>query len=101
MPDFDAVVGRLRSILEPYADHLSVTANGPSGFAIEIPGMEGKPAGYVAGMRVGKSYVSYYLMAAYALPARAIPAYLDYVRTLSRSPGEIVSLGAGGGDARN
>ena len=35
---------------------------------LEVAGLEGKPWGYVAGTRVGKSYVSYYLMPAYAYP---------------------------------
>ena len=39
--------------------------------ALEVPGLEGKPWGYVAGTRVGKSYVSYYLMPVYASPELA------------------------------
>jgi hypothetical protein len=35
---------------------------------IELPGYEGKPWGYVAGTRLGKRYVSYYLMSVYAQP---------------------------------
>lgn len=66
--DFDAVHERLKRILEPYRAGLSVTKDGPEGMALEIPGMEGKPAGYVAGTRVGKSYVSLYLMPVYAEP---------------------------------
>jgi hypothetical protein len=37
--------------------------------ALEVPGLEGKPWGYVAGTRLGKSYVSYYLMPVYATPS--------------------------------
>jgi hypothetical protein len=33
-----------------------------------VPGLEGKPWGYVAGTRLGKRYVSYYLMPVYASP---------------------------------
>ena len=36
--------------------------------ALEVPGLEGKPWGYVAGTRVGKRYVSFYLMPVYASP---------------------------------
>ena len=36
---------------------------------LEVPGLEGKPWGYVAGTRLGKSYVSYYLMPVYATPS--------------------------------
>ena len=70
-PDFDAVIGRLRGILEPLRPRVSVTKDGPDGMAMEIPGMEGQPWGYVAGIRRGKRYVSYYLMSAYASPELA------------------------------
>ena len=66
MADFIAVHDRLRAILTPYRSHLSVTKDGPGGMALEVPGLEGKPWGYVAGTRVGKSYVSFYLMPVYA-----------------------------------
>ncbi len=33
-----------------------------------MPGYEGKPWGYVGGTRLGKRYVSYYLMSVYAQP---------------------------------
>jgi hypothetical protein len=67
-PDFTAVHDRLKQILAPYRDHLSVTKDGAAGMSLEVPGLEGKPWGYVAGTRLGKRYVSYYLMAAYGLP---------------------------------
>ena len=66
MPDLDAVHDRLRAILDPYRDDLSVTREGPGGMALEVPGLEGKPWGYVAGTRLGKRYVSFYLMPVYA-----------------------------------
>jgi hypothetical protein len=69
-PDaFAAVHDRLRSILVPYTDRLVATKDGPLGFQLEIPGLEGRPSGYVAGTRVGKSYVSFYLMPVYAWPS--------------------------------
>lgn len=68
MADLAAVHVRLRAILVPYFDALSVTKDGPDGVAVEYPGLEGKPWGYVAGTRVGKSYVSFYLMSVYAMP---------------------------------
>jgi hypothetical protein len=67
--DFEAVHARLREIVLIHSDDLVVSRDGPAGMAVEIPGLEGKPWGYVAGTRVGKSYVSYYLMPMYALPA--------------------------------
>jgi hypothetical protein len=71
MTDFDAVHARLREILMRHRGDLAVTKDGPGGVAIEIPGLEGKPWGYVAGTRVGKSYVSFYLMPVYASPELA------------------------------
>jgi len=68
MTDFDVVHGRLRKIILRHRGDLAVTKDGPGGIAIEIPGLEGKPWGYVAGTRLGKSYVSYYLMPVYATP---------------------------------
>jgi hypothetical protein len=44
---------------------------GPGGLVLEIPGLEDKPWGYVAGVRPGKRYVSFYLMPVYALPELA------------------------------
>jgi hypothetical protein len=67
-PDFDAVDRRLRAILEPLRQRLTVTKDGPDGLVLEVPGLEGKPWGYFAGVRRGKRYVSYYLMSVYASP---------------------------------
>src|SRR6185312_4264933 len=63
--DFAAVHERLRQILLPYEGRFRLTKDGPQGAALEIPGLEGKPWGYVAGTRVGKSYVSFYFMPVY------------------------------------
>ena len=65
MADLTAVEARLRTIFQPYRDRLTVSKEGPGGIFLELPGYEGKPWGYVGGTRVGKSYVSYYLMGAY------------------------------------
>jgi hypothetical protein len=69
--DFEAVHARLRKIILGSRGELVVTKDGPGGVAIEIPGLEGKPWGYVAGTRLGKSYVSFYLMPVYASPELA------------------------------
>jgi hypothetical protein len=66
--DFAAVDRRLREILAPLRSRLVATKDGPGGLTLEIPGLEGRPWGYVAGTRVGKSYVSFYLMPVYAFP---------------------------------
>ena len=68
MADLDAVHDRLRDILAPYRDNLVATKDGPSGLTLEVPGLEGQPWGYVAGTRLGKRYVSYYLMPVYESP---------------------------------
>ena len=68
MADFHAVEARLRRILDPYRDELSVTTEGPNGMVLELPGYEGKPWGYVAGTKIGKSYVSFHLMSVYTDP---------------------------------
>ena len=68
MADLAAVHERLRDILAPYRKSLAVTKDGPAGLALEVPGLEGKPWGYVAGTRLGKRYVSYYLMPVYESP---------------------------------
>jgi hypothetical protein len=69
MTDFEAVHARLREIVLKHRGDLALTKEGPAGMALEIPGLEGKPWGYVAGTRLGKSYVSYYLMPVYATPS--------------------------------
>ena len=67
--DFAGVHERLRAMLVSCAsDDLVVTKDGPGGMALEIKGLESKPWGYVGGTRLGKSYVSYYLMPVYENP---------------------------------
>ena len=65
---FTEVEERLRQILEPLRKRLVATRDRPGDLALEIPGLEGLPWGYVAGIRRGKRYVSYYLMSVYANP---------------------------------
>jgi hypothetical protein len=69
--DFEAVHERLKAIIRSHADGLVITKDEPGGMALEIPGLEGKPWGYVAGTRLGKAYVSFYLMPVYASPELA------------------------------
>ena len=68
MADLDPVVGRLRAVFEPYRPRLAATQDGPARFTLEIPGREGRPDGFFGGVRLGKRYVSFYLMPAYAFP---------------------------------
>src|SRR3954454_14637813 len=68
MADFQAVHDRPREIILRHRGDLAVTRDGPAGMALEVPGLEGKPWGYVGGTRLGKSYVSFYLMPFYVSP---------------------------------
>ena len=63
--DLTAVHERLKTLLGPYRQQLTVGKDDNGGMTLELPGHEGKPWGYVAGTRLGKRYVSYYLMAIY------------------------------------
>jgi hypothetical protein len=66
--DFPAVAARLRSIIEANAEGLLFSRSFPTGdVKLEKP-PGGHPWDYVAGIRVGKSYVSYYLMPVYGMP---------------------------------
>ena len=66
--DLEGVHERLKAILREQRGELAVSADGPGGMTLEVPGLEGKPWGYVAGTRLGKRYVSLYLMPVYAFP---------------------------------
>ena len=55
MTDFEAVHDRLREIVLKHRGDLALTRDGPAGMALEIPGLEGKPWGFVAGTRVGRT----------------------------------------------
>jgi len=59
---------RLKAILAPYRANLHVAKDGPGGLTLELPKYAGQPWGYAAGTRVGKRYVSYYLMGVYGDP---------------------------------
>jgi hypothetical protein len=61
----EGVHGRLRAILAPYRDRLRVAREGLGGMTLELPEYAGKPWAFAAGTRVGKRYVSYYLMGIY------------------------------------
>jgi len=63
--DLGAVHERLKAILAPYRDQLHVASDGPGGMSLELPAYKGEPWGFVAATRLGKRYVSYYLMAVY------------------------------------
>jgi hypothetical protein len=67
-PDLTAVHDRLRVILTPYRERLHVAVDGPGGLTLEFPGYAGMPWGFAAATRLGKRYVSFYLMGVYGQP---------------------------------
>jgi hypothetical protein len=66
--DFDEVFTELRKLLDAHRD-LAVQTDKPGNYHTMIPSVlhRGKPI-YFAGVRTGKNYVSYHLMAVYASP---------------------------------
>jgi len=56
---------RLKQILAPYRTRLHVAADGPGGMTLELPEYKGQPWGFAAATRLGKRYVSFYLMGVY------------------------------------
>jgi hypothetical protein len=71
MADLAAVDRRLRAILEPYRGRFAVVGDGPNGVALHLRGLEDQPHAFVAGVRPGKRYVSFYLMPVYGFPELA------------------------------
>ena len=67
-PDLRPVHERLKAIFGPYRDSLTVSKDTPEGLYLELPGYEGETWGYVGGTRLGKRYVSYYLMGVHGVP---------------------------------
>ena len=63
---------RLKSILEPYGHRLYVTDEPPTTYGIDTaPDSERNPTTWFGGVRLGKRYVSYYLMPVYVDPTLA------------------------------
>ena len=69
-PRFAPVFERLRGILEPYGRRMHVAADAAGAYGVDMaPESERNPTTWFAGVRVGKAYVSYYLMPIYVEPA--------------------------------
>lgn len=67
---FEAVFDRLRGIIEPYAREFHVAYDGPTSYGVDMaPEGERDPTSWFAGVRLGKAYVSYYLMPVYVEPS--------------------------------
>jgi hypothetical protein len=67
---FAKVFDRLRRILEPYGHRMHVVADSDDAYGVDMAAeSERNPTTWFAGVRVGKAYVSYYLMPIYVEPA--------------------------------
>ena len=67
--DFHAVFGRLKAILEPYAREMYVSADDSKMYSVDMaPESERNPTTWFGAVRLGKRYVSIYLMPVYVGP---------------------------------
>ena len=66
---FEAAYRRLRGILKPYAPKMYVSADSDIWYGLDLaPEAERVPATWFGAVRLGKAYVSYYLMPVYTDP---------------------------------
>jgi hypothetical protein len=69
LAELQPVFDRLKDILEPYARRIHVSADDPTGFSVDrAPAPERSPTTWFGAVRLGKRYVSYYLMPVYGDP---------------------------------
>ena len=67
--EFEQLFARFRSMLEPYARKMHVSADSPQWFGVDMaPEGERDPSTWFGATRLGKRYVSYYLMPIYVKP---------------------------------
>jgi hypothetical protein len=67
--DFKVVFKRLKELIEPYEPDLVVTEDTPEVYSVSSPVVpELNKDMFFAAVRLGKSYVSYYLMPVYLYP---------------------------------
>jgi hypothetical protein len=65
--DFTEVFRRLKAILKPYAKNMDVAQDTPNGYLLNTRHiMKNKQPLCFGGVRLGKNYVSFYLMSVYA-----------------------------------
>src|SRR5688500_18899913 len=68
--EFARVFDGLKGIIEPYAREFHVTYDSPTGYGVDMaPEGERDPTTWFVGVRLGKRYVSYYLMPVYVEPS--------------------------------
>jgi hypothetical protein len=67
--DFPPIFARLRSILEPHAQRLKLTADTPSHYCLDVAYSAKLKKGFpVAWVKISKAYVSYHFMPIYMFP---------------------------------
>jgi hypothetical protein len=67
--EFQPLFGRFRSMLEPYGRKMHVSADSDQWYAVDMaPEGERDPSTWFGATRLGKRYVSYYLMPVYVKP---------------------------------
>jgi hypothetical protein len=67
--DFSPIYAHLRTILQPYAERLTLTLDTPTGISIDGPYSEKwKKQVFFASAQVKKNYVAFYLMPVYMYP---------------------------------
>jgi len=67
--DFTEVFRRLKAILQPYAKDMDVAQDTPNGYLLNTRHiMKNKQPLSFGGVRLGKNYVSFYLMSVYVSP---------------------------------
>ncbi len=68
--EFGLLFERFKTMLAPYAARMHVTGAGTAMYGIDMaPEGERDPSTWFAGTRLGKRYVSYYLMPIYVQPS--------------------------------
>ena len=68
--DFQALFDRFKAMLAPYAAKMHVADATPGMYGVDMaPEGERDPSTWFAGTRLGKRYVSYYLMPIYVRPS--------------------------------
>ena len=66
--EFPILFDRFKAMLEPHLGRLHVSGDGPTQYSVDTAPPETRsPATWFAATRIGKRYVSYYLMPVYAL----------------------------------
>ena len=67
--EFQELFQRFKSMLAPYGDRMHVSADSAQWFGVDMaPEAERDPSTWFGATRVGKRYVSYYLMPIYVKP---------------------------------